>query len=692
MNLFGIDIGSDSVRVSFCDSKTGACVDLERPLERTKNENRHTMSGPALWANIVLMLVEHDERFSELYGKPEIGGFPVKIPYSTNTNPTESSGPKLELESKVGGPISLAAEPSGNATFSTSLQTLPHSAICVAATCSMVVMKRISDGRKESPYFVPIEPGHEVIVWMDTRAQHEAAWVGARLPALALAQIGGTVTPEMGIAKLKWVDTHLQKPHPESEIVVFELYDWISYVALAGGYDTNGHVQCLQRSDILLFAPGLRAMDGSVKGWGADILQDLQISVGVGITPNFENPDVFFPIVGTPLGQIGPVIVGHGCIDCYAGWAGQAARDASVRASVRASPSGPGNENEESGNNYENGQENSSNSDSKTFPGNENEARVFTNNGPEISLNNGLNSGPENSPAQCSLLMVAGTSTCFIAATASKCACPVPGLWGPFGQLGAAPVYSFGQPATGQLFTELFAEHATKIGSKPPFAFVEKESRHLEKKTGILLPVLCRHYLYYGDKHGNRSPYGDFRMGEIFADGANARNEDTFGFLLAKKINTQAKENENENHKNLSGVEELVLKYYLTLEFLALQTRLLGCKLASAAGPVRNLYIAGSQAQNARLVAILAHLAFPNATIYVRDGSENKYAGSRGIALAMAPFFISRGGVDIFEDTWRPAKVEPLDPRAVRVLQAKARAFDELAQWQHRFHDAMGAL
>ncbi|OBA24279.1 hypothetical protein METBIDRAFT_81581 [Metschnikowia bicuspidata var. bicuspidata NRRL YB-4993] len=498
------------------------------------------------------------------------------------------------------------------------------SAVCVAATCSMVVMERVrpENGRA---YFRLAQPGEEVIVWMDTRAQAQAPWVARRLPAAALEQIGGTVTPEMGIAKLKWVSDHLAlaggldrrdglvQDTPQNEICVFELYDWVSYVFMAGGYRRDGLVPCLA-GDAPDFAAGLRAMDGSVKGWGSDILLRLQIAARVCCTPNTLDPPAAFPHVGSPLGCFGNLLVAHGCIDCYAGWAGHAASGRAARGA------GPG-----------------------------------------------------------ALLMVAGTSTCFVASGDGSRARPAAGLWGPFSQLLAAPVYSFGQPATGLLFAELFAEHAALIGARPPFAFVEERARALELSRGHSLVVLARHFLYYGDRHGNRSPYGDFRMGEVLVDGRNAAGADSLGCLVADK-----------------SVDVLVLKYYLVVEFLVFQTRQLYCRLARAAGPVADVYISGSQAQNSRLVRMLAHVAFAGSRVLVPRGVENKYAGSRGAALAMLPYLQAAcapapalGGAWA-EPGWQGPG--PMGAREARILQAKFRTYEQMARWQKLFHDTMGAI
>ncbi|GEQ72295.1 hypothetical protein JCM33374_g5982 [Metschnikowia sp. JCM 33374] len=668
MDLIGIDVGSDSVRVSIQDNKTGQFHDLERPLHRKKDGSSHTMSAPALWAQIMSMLVEYDEKFSSLLGtlNTEISDGSIlqrNITLESTSGVISGEPPCGEGQSLVG----QESEPSrkncgGNLTdhsspgleeLSRDSEELPHiqystSAICVAATCSMVVMNRIQDKNAQS-YFVPIRPGEEVVVWMDTRARTQAQWVARRLPAEALDQIGGTVTPEMGIAKLKWVDETFRQDG--TEVCVFELFDWVTYVFLAGGYQPDGSVRCLP-GDVPVFAPGSMAMDGSVKGWGSDILSRLEISTKVCCVPNTFDPAQPFPYVGTPLGKIGHLTVAHGCIDCYAGWAGQIA---------------------------------------SALPG------------PGASSGPGAAAAAKKAP--CSLLMVAGTSTCFIASVAQVApnrafeiappVRPIPGLWGPFVQLLADPVYSFGQPATGKLFSELFSQYANIIGHASPFEFVEEKARDLERQTGHSLTVLARHFFYYGDKHGNRSPYGDFRMGEIFVDGVNASSPDTFQCCISE-----------------ISLTSLVLHYYLTLEFLVFQSKQLCGKLVGVCGPLQQVYISGSQAQNARFVKLLAQFAFAGAQVHIRQGLNNKYAGSQGIALSMLPCIFENEGTNTEingcadirlgngKSSWIEASAregpaalpEEEETRAARILQAKYRAFEDMAQWQSSFHQTMGGL
>lgn len=668
------------------------------------------MSGEQLWGKIAAMVGEAEQL--------------LRSNGATTTNTTTNTATNT-------------ATATATATATTTAKTSANT-ICVAATCSMVVMERVE--QDNSTWYQAIDPGNEVIVWMDRRAEQEARQVSPRLLEEALAQIGGAVTPEMGLAKLQWVSNHWGGRG--REVVVFELYDWISYVFLAGGY-CEGRVRALA-NDLPVFPVGLSAMDGSVKGWGHDVLAGLAVKVGcaprqaaksgAGIAagtrpqsgPQFatgpgraegevsefgsehepgeirsesepgeigsenepgeigsenETSEIRsesetgemvsehgpgsrlgvksgvtystgaeFPYVGTELGQCPPGLVlegatvCHGCIDCYGGWAGLAR--------------------------CQTGETTPSESFSESF---------------------------SESPTGTSLTMVAGTLTCFIADVQSANPRPIPGIWGPFTQLGPRAVYSFGQPATGQLFAELFAAHAATAGVSAPFDLVESRASHLESTHGASLTVLARHYLYYGDRHGNRSPYGDFSMGEVFVDGRNGPSGTGNG--TGNQITMPAWA-----LSNSTSLDSLVLKYYLTLEFLVFQTRQLCARLQEATAPLQAVTVCGSQAHNRRLMRMLAAAAFDSAPVSV--GAEAKFAGAQGVAVAAAPKDpgLSRSAGQTKSATsanfaqmapalsTRRLGPEPLCRRDFEILDVKYRCWVQLAEWQAQFRTALASV
>lgn len=565
MLFLGIDVGTDSVRLCAVPGDSANPNFYERPLLRSSSGSSHTMSGRGLWDQITHMLKEADDGVTHEFLQP---------------NPLDHSIKDVSSQDAF---------------------AMARAAVCVAATCSTVVVERV---RQDNGFvFRPLDPNADVIVWMDTRAAEEAQELSRSLPAAVLAQIGGSVTPEMGVAKLAWI----ARQFGNLDVYAFELYDWVTYLFMVGGYTLSGTVPFIECGTS--FPLGSTAMDGSVKGWDDAILAVVG-PVRVGCAPNFFQSGSFVP-VGSPLALTSQnLLLGHGCIDSYAAWAGLF--------SMGDLPSA-------------------------------------------VDL------------LQCTLTMVAGTSTCFVASVDNAEAVPVEGLWGPFPQLAATQVFSFGQPATGQLFSELFQDFSAVIGNQDPFVFVEGHAAEIERSRGHPLAVLCRHYFYYGDKHGNRSPLGDFRMDEVFVNGANAVSDDTLVCRVA----------------DLSPVL-LVVRYYLTLEFLALQTRQLCDTLAAGGAEPTEVYLIGSQARNQRFLDMLALFTFAGAHVLAMAGERSKYAGCEGIALCAAKNFPDlKLGENLVGFRWRHVNCERLHPRISRILQAKYRAFTSLATWQHEFHQAV---
>eukprot|EP01063_Lacrimia_lanifica_P016163 TRINITY_DN22788_c0_g1_i1.p1 TRINITY_DN22788_c0_g1~~TRINITY_DN22788_c0_g1_i1.p1 ORF type:complete len:545 (+),score=174.22 TRINITY_DN22788_c0_g1_i1:474-2108(+) len=102
------------------------------------------------------------------------------------------------------------------------------------ATCSMVVTGAdprgvsVSDGDYGEP---PPEGGAwDVVMWMDHRAQAQTQAVNATGHAV-LDYVGGAVSPEMAIPKLKWLREHKSAAWWAGVAHVFELPDWLAHRA-----------------------------------------------------------------------------------------------------------------------------------------------------------------------------------------------------------------------------------------------------------------------------------------------------------------------------------------------------------------------------------------------------------------------------------------------------------------------------
>lgn len=905
----GIDIGTESVRV--CGVSKFEPITLEEPLSRNVDGPCHTMSGEKLWTTICTMVeqacqmavardnegekeeknetenqmsrmdseiypvgrieerdwVDGEEVYSFVPRQPD-GNINTYLGTDTTTT-TEYENPSSLQDRARNSPrssnISQSAElnsdsfsrSSNSPNTATSSTSSSSNTICVAATCSMVAMQRTTI--KNTSYYRALVPGQEVFVWMDSRASSEARQLSRLLPPSALAQVGGSVTPEMGVAKMMWVNNR------HHDVVVFELYDWISYLFVAGGIH-DGLVRCLE-GDLATFPPGLTAMDGSVKGWGDELMKDLGIEVKVGHVPkrvgqrskgestigekrhrenrrgeeggekpgandpsgsktlserrshhlemetNYRSETVAnflrdhssasddvntgldlatspstcgsgFEYVGTPLARCPPgssvagYIVCHGCIDCYGGWAGNQVKGLTVSLALTLDPSltfshdlaqgvalalelsnnchrkgfhrkgvhsqclcwhhlenkeinqgGPNNEDGAANkvlsrseakcnpfeltrvvsaqttdsDNIRSSQFNqyslSASSDYQVYHACQSEVGAKITNcaafAPIHKAQSSASPAPVPAPVparvpmpvpamlkrdpltiKAALYMVAGTLTCFIADVLSPHPLSVSGLWGPFRQLAPRTVYSFGQPATGLLFDELFAAHPSLIGEQNPFRLVEARAKTMEASFGVLLTVLTRQYLYYGDKHGNRSPYGDFAMSDVLVDGVNAATASSQD-LLACDLSD-------------NSFDSLVVKYYLILEHLVFQTFQLANMLQNATSLLDTVIVCGSQAHNLRFTRMLSEFAFTHALVMV--GSSAKYAGAQGVAFAGASALKNSHNLQLLR---APAlhtehvEATPLDPRDIGILKVKYAYWQRLAQWQAEFRTAM---
>lgn len=257
------------------------------------------------------------------------------------------------------------------------------------------------------------------------------------------------------------------------------------------------------------------------------------------------------------------------------------------------------------------------------------------------------------------LSMVAGTSTCFILAVRSKLEpASVPGIWGPFNYTLSDPelyVYEFGQPATGKLFERLFD------GMDNAFEWVETKTREIEATHGVSINRLLKHYFYSGDVYGNRSPYNSFEVSEMVIDGYNASEQ-----KLART--TDASET------------SLVIKYNLTLEFLAFQTKQL---LSMVPMAIEEIIICGSQSANERFLQLLSNVTDTPVT---RRSTNAGQLGARGSVV------ISNMQGPQKEDTRTTGTTVRPNGADKRLLAAKVEILADMAKSQMRYRDSVRDL
>jgi FGGY-family pentulose kinase len=192
----------------------------------------------------------------------------------------------------------------------------------------------------------------------------------------------------------------------------------------------------------------------------------------------------------------------------------------------------------------------------------------------------------DKSEAFSRLAAVAGTSTCHLAMSPDPVF--VDGVWGPYRDT-ILPGYWMaegGQSATGELLKHVIETHpafnqATSIAESYHTNIYEFLNEHLKEMAhdqgAPCVSYLGRHFFFYGDLWGNRSPIADPNMtGSIFG-------------LTSDK-----------------SVDGLAIYYYATLEFIALQTKQIVETMNKAGHRITSVFMSGSQCQNDILVNLVA--------------------------------------------------------------------------------------
>lgn len=195
---------------------------------------------------------------------------------------------------------------------------------------------------------------------------------------------------------------------------------------------------------------------------------------------------------------------------------------------------------------------------------------------------------PANDLAQAStrLAAVAGTSTCHLAMSEDPVF--VSGVWGPYRDV-LLPGYWLaegGQSATGELLRHVLETHPAHKEVLPLaeamhmniYDYMNGHLRELAEKTNApTVSYLGRHFFFYGDLWGNRSPIADPNMkGSVIGLSSD------------------------------SSVDGLALYYYATMEFIALQTRQIIDSMNKAGHNIKTIFMSGSQCQNDMLMDLIA--------------------------------------------------------------------------------------
>jgi FGGY-family pentulose kinase len=200
-------------------------------------------------------------------------------------------------------------------------------------------------------------------------------------------------------------------------------------------------------------------------------------------------------------------------------------------------------------------------------------------------LDNGV---PKNDMSQAfsRLAAVAGTSTCHLAM--SKDPVFVNGVWGPYRDVLLPNFWMAegGQSATGELLKHVLETHPAynetmSMAESFNTSIYDYLNSHLEelkeKNKAPTVSYLGRHFFFYGDLWGNRSPIADPNM---------------TGSIIGLS-----------SDRSMDG---LAIHYYATMEFIAMQTRQIVETMNDAGHSLTSIFMSGSQCQNKILMELMA--------------------------------------------------------------------------------------
>ncbi|KAK4620006.1 hypothetical protein CLAFUW4_11096 [Fulvia fulva] len=411
------------------------------------------------------------------------------------------------------------------------------------ATCSLTVFREDTDEPVSvtGPKFDNADGNdRNVILWLDHRPVEETKKINATDHNL-LRYVGGQMSIEMEIPKVLWLKNNMPKELFD-KCKFYDLGDALTH--LATGSETRSFCSVVCKQGYLPVG-----VDGSVKGWQEDFLTDIGLEDlcednfkrmgGVnGVNGRYltagELIGTLSEKAGNDMGLPAGIAVGSGVIDAYAGWIG------TVGAKVNLS-------------------------------------------GDHLD-----SSSPKNDVSQAftRLAAVAGTSTCHLAM--SKDPVFVNGVWGPYRDV-LIPDYWLaegGQSATGELLKHVVETHpafqeAMSVAETFNANIYDYLNEHLtemqQRENAPAISYLGRHFFFYGDLFGNRSPVADPEMK---------------GSLIGLS-----------SDKSIDG---LALYYYGTMEFIALQTHQIIEQMNKAGHVISSIFMSGSQCQNPILMSLMA--------------------------------------------------------------------------------------
>lgn len=280
--------------------------------------------------------------------------------------------------------------------------------------------------------------------------------------------------------------------------------------------------------------------------------------------------------------------------------------------------------------------------------------------------------GPHRDMAQelfTRLAAVAGTSTCHL--VMSPNAVFVDGVWGPYRDtiLPGCWMAEGGQSATGQLLKHVLESHPAfrqvckraELQQTDLFSFLNEHlSNQATEAEAPFVGYLARHFFFYGDLFGNRSPMADPSM---------------VGSIVGLDSDT--------------SLNSLAMLYYGTMEFIALQTRQIVDAMNESGHAITSIFMSGSQCQNEILVNLIASACeMPVVIPFYVNAAVCHGAAMLGAKAATADESGRTTDLrDIMDKMSKPGKCfyPTNDHRQKSLLQAKYEVFLDQCQRQRQY-------
>ncbi|KAL5044994.1 hypothetical protein BDW71DRAFT_215418 [Aspergillus fruticulosus] len=495
------------------------------------------------------------------------------------------------------------------------------------ATCSLAVFSKTTNKPVSVTRHGGFSTERNVILWLDHRAVKETELINATGHKV-LKYVGGTMSPEMEMPKILWLKNQLP-PEIFADCKFYDLVDALTHIATGGEARSYCSLVCKQG-----YLPS--GVEGSTNGWQGDFLESIGLGelardgfariggvdeeTGQHLSAG-ERAGTLSESAARELGLPTGIPVGAGVIDAYAGWIG------TVGTKI-------------------------------------NDAGVADKHNRADAFNR--------------LAAVAGTSTCHIAMSPN--AVFVPGVWGPYRDtvFPGCWMAEGGQSATGQLLKHVLDTHpASKSAFAAAadrgvdiFSFLDGHLTALATQQNLpCIAALARHFFFYGDLFGNRSPLADSKM---------------TGSIVGLTADT--------------SIDSLAIHYYGTLEFIALQTRHIVETMNNAGQAITSIFMSGSQCKNRTLVNLIASAC--NMPVVVPRGRHVEAAVCHGAAMLGVKAGNQDAGWktmdlwDVIERTSKPGDV--CYPTTVeyerRLLAAKYQVFLDQCKRQRAYREIVDVV